>query len=135
MTSDKVIIGKRQFDTLIAITAEEAAIGLMYKSWPPPVMAFPFAKASIRKFWMKNTASPLDIVFCKSGKVIGIFDGQPLSLNNVGPDEPCDLVVEFPGGTVNNNIFVGDNVKILYSVFTLAKKFKSEYFPFPSAQK
>ena len=126
--SDKVIIGDRQFDALMAITAEEIGTGLMYKSWPPPVMAFPFAKAGVRKFWMKNTTSPLDIIFCRAGKVIGIFAGTPLSLDHIGPDEPCDLVVEFPSGTAeHNNIQVGDNVKLSYSVPTVAKRFRNYY--------
>ena len=124
--SDRVIIGEKQFDALVAITAEEIETGLMYKSWPPPVMAFTFAKADIRRFWMKNTMSPLDIVFCRAGKVIGIFGGEPFSLDHIGPDEPCDLVVEFPSGTAkNNNISVGDSVKLSYSIPTLAKKFEN----------
>lgn len=126
--SDRVIIGDKQFDALMAITAEETEDGLMYKPWPPPVMAFPFATASVRKFWMKNTLSPLDIVFCRQGKIIGIFAGEPLSLDYVGPDEPCDLVVEFPIGTAQrNNISVGDKVKLSYSVPTMSKRFRNYY--------
>ncbi len=123
---DRVKIGEKQFDTLVAITSKEVESGLMHEPWPPPVMAFPFNKASVRRFWMKNTISPLDIVFCRKGKIIGVFAGEPLSLDSVGPDEPCDLVVELPSGTVvNNNISVGDSVKLSYSVPTLAKKFKN----------
>jgi len=124
--SDKVKIGSVEFETLVAITDEEAADGLMFKPWPPPVMAFPCQTSSVRKFWMKNTMSPLDIVFCRNGRVIGIFAGEPYSLENIGPDEPSDLVVEFPSGTVKNcNISVGDEVKLSYSVSTLAKKFQN----------
>ena len=72
---DKVIIGTHEFPIVVAITPEEQATGLMYKSWPPPVMAFPFGSSGIHKFWMKNTISPLDIVFCRDSKVIGIYDG------------------------------------------------------------
>lgn len=124
--SDKIIIGEKQFDTLVAITAEEVEGGLMFEAWPPPVMSFPFAKISIRKFWMKDTFSPLDIVFCRKGKVIGVFAGEPFSLDNIGPDEPCDLVLEFPSGTMKrNNIVVGTKVKLALSTSTLAKKFKN----------
>jgi uncharacterized membrane protein (UPF0127 family) len=126
--SDRVIIKGQQFDALMAITSDEVASGLMYKSWPPPVMAFPFVKADVRKFWMKNTTSPLDIVFCRAGKIIGIFAGTPLSLEHIGPDEPCDLVVEFPRGTVaRNRIAVGDSVKLSYSVSTMARRLRNYY--------
>lgn len=126
--SDRVIIKGKRFDALMAITAEEIESGLMYKPWPPPVMAFPFAKADVRKFWMKNTTSPLDIVFCRAGKIIGIFAGTPLSLDHIGPDEPCDLVVEFPRGTVvRNNISIGDDVKLSYSVPTMARRLRNYY--------
>lgn len=124
--SDSVIIDGKKFSVLMAITADETRTGLMYKPWPPPIMAFPFEKAGIRKFWMKNTISPLDIVFCNSGKIIGIFSGEPLSLDHIGPDDPCDLVVEFPRGTARrNNISVGNNIKILYSMETLSRKFSN----------
>ena len=127
--SDRIIIGDKQFDTLVAITDKEAAQGLMFKSWPPPVMAFPCKSCSVRKFWMKNTTSPLDIVFCRQGQIIGIFEGEPLSLENVGPDEPSDLILEFPRGTMKkNNIVVGDPVKLSYSISTLAKKFGNYLF-------
>lgn len=124
--SDRVIIGKNRFDVLVAITVEETETGLMYRPWPPPIMAFPFTKAGIKKFWMKNTVSPLDVVFCLAGKIIAIENGNPFSLDYIGPDEPCDLVVEFPCGTMkNNNILPGDNIKLSYSVSTLSKKFKN----------
>jgi len=124
--SDRIIINGKQFNTLVAITGDEVAKGLMFKSWPPPVMSFPFAKTSVRKFWMKNTISPLDIIFCRDGKVIGVFAGKPLSLDNVGPDEPCDLVVELPAGTAkSHNILVGDPVKLSYTISTLSKKFQN----------
>lgn len=124
--TDVITIRGQQFKTLVAITANEAEEGLMFQSWPPPVMSFPFKKSGVRKFWMKNTLSPLDIVFCNNGKVIGVFAGQPLSLDNIGPEEPCDLVVEFPAGTAqSNNISVGDPVKLSLSIPTLAKKFEN----------
>lgn len=121
---DRVVLGKTELPVLVAITEDEQVQGLMYKSWPPPVMAFPFDRPSVRKFWMRNTISPLDIIFCKANKVVSIEEGIPLSLKLVGPDEPVDLVVELPKGTSKKlGILVGDFVDIKYSIQTLSKKY------------
>lgn len=123
---DKVIIGDKEFSTLVAVTEDEQMQGLMFRHPPIPVMAFPFLKAKPTKFWMKNTYAPLDILFCNSGKVINNFIGIPLSEKLVGPDTPSDLVIEFPIGTVDRyNINPGDPVEIQYSVKTLAKWYQN----------
>jgi len=126
--NDKIKIGASQFDVLIAVTAKEHERGLMFQPWSPPIMAFPYNTAKIRKFWMKNTISPLDIIFCNKNKVIGIYAGIPLSVDTIGPDELSDLVVEFPSGMAKaNNILIGDNIKLLYSLQTISKKFRDNY--------
>lgn len=112
-------------NVLIAITDAEQEKGLMFKSWPPPIMAFPYNKAEKRKFWMKNTSSPLDVIFCKNNKIISIFKGEPFSMKNFGPDETSDLVIEFPYGMAKNlDIKAGDEVKLQYSIKTIAKKYE-----------
>ena len=122
---DRIIFGSHQLPTLVALTEEEQRIGLMKRNWPPPIMTFPYATAEVRKFWMKNTISPLDIVFCRAGLVISIVDGKPLSLNHVGPDEPSDLIVELPKGTAENlGIVRGTKTRLVYGLFTLAKKYE-----------
>lgn len=120
---DKIIFGNHSLATLVALTEKEQRRGLMHQPWPPPVMCFPYNTSAIRKFWMKDTISPLDIVFCRAGKVISIVNGIPLSLNHVGPDLPSDLIVELPKGTVENlEIQPGTKVKLAYGLFTLARK-------------
>jgi uncharacterized membrane protein (UPF0127 family) len=120
---DKIVLGSIEFETLVAITEDEHLSGLMFKAWPPPVMSFPFETTEPRKFWMNNTISPLDILFCRANKIIAIFEGEPLSKKLIGPDEPVDLVVELPKGTASkNNITVGDGVKLKYSLYTISKK-------------
>jgi uncharacterized membrane protein (UPF0127 family) len=107
-----VKINGESFPTLIAVTEEEQARGLMFREWPPPVMAFP-SKLGVRKFWMKNTYCPLDIVFCRGGKIIQICRGEPLSTMAVGPNHPSDLVVEFPAGTMDKyGVRVGDKIAL-----------------------
>ena len=119
---DKITLGEHQFETLVAVSDEEQAIGLMFQKWPPPIMTFPFAKRSVRKFWMKNTPSPLDIVFVRANEIVGIETGEPMSTRCVGPDQPVDLVVELPAGTCEaKGITVGQLVKPKFSIQTVAR--------------
>ena len=125
LNMDRVYIGGNAFDALVAVSTDEHMYGLMYRPWPPPVMVFPYKVAESRKFWMKNTPSPLDIIFVKAGKIIGIFKGEPFTAIGVGPSEPSDLVVELPYGTAKNiNIAIGDDVRVYYSIDTLVKFMK-----------
>lgn len=101
MKSNYIYVGDNVFDTLIATSYEEQSRGLMYEPYPPPVMTFVYNYPKINKFWMKNTPSPLDIVFCCNNKIIDICKGIPFSTEIIGPDEPSDLVIEFPYGTMN----------------------------------
>lgn len=124
--SDAVVIGGRQLPTLVALTEDEQARGLSGASWPPPVMSFPFKSATIRKFWMKETVTPLDIIFCRAGKIIAIHRGEPLSLKFIGPNSPTDMVVELPAGSAAKyNVCIGQNVNLKYSVKTVARKFEA----------
>jgi len=121
---DIIVLGDQKLPTLVAITEDEQVRGLMYKTWPPPAMSFPFKHPKVTKFWMRNTISPLDIVFCRGSKVISIANGEPLSLKLVGPDEPSDLVVELPRGSAKRlGINAGSFVDLQLSTKTLAKKY------------
>jgi len=111
-----IFIKNEAFPTLVAISDSEKEVGLMWRKWPPPIMCFPYSTSEIRKFWMKNTISPLDIVFCKDNKIVSICYGQPLSTAMIGPNDPTNLIIEFPYGTVSNyNIKIGDEVKLQLS--------------------
>jgi len=87
-----------EFSVLLAITAEEQERGLMEQKWPPPCMAFVYQNPRFSSFWMKNTPSPLDIVFCLDGKITKICKGEPYSTALIDGGL-SDLVVEFPYGT------------------------------------
>ena len=119
---DIISIKGQVFPTLVAVTESEQQQGLMWKQWPPPIMAFPYRTAAPRRFWMKNTISPLDIIFCRANNVVGIFRGEPFSTKLVGPDEPADLVVELPAGTAEKlGLNMGDYVGFSPTKETLAK--------------
>jgi len=120
---NKIIFNKIALHTLVAISEQEKITGLMGKEWPPPIMSFPNIDRQISKFWMKNTPSPLDIIFCNAGKVIAIEKGIPNSKEIVGPDSPSDLVVELPFGLAAKlEIKPGASVRLEYDILTLAKK-------------
>lgn len=122
---DRLKIGSRVINTLVAITEKDHQRGLMFQAWPPPVMSFPYNTATVRKFWMKNTISPLDLVFCCNGKVISIHAGEPLSLDYIGPDQPTDLVVELPQGAAKTlGITVGQDISLHYSLKTIAARYR-----------
>ena len=119
----------------MALSEAEQIRGLMYVKANPPVMVFPYNKAEPRKFWMKNTYCPLDIVFCKNSEVIDICHGIPLSKKLIGPNDPSDLVVEFPRGmTKELGISVGSILRIEYQTKTLAKRWE-DYLKLASDEK
>lgn len=124
--SDCVYIAGKPYQTLIAVSLKEHMQGLMFKPWPPPVMCFPYKNAEVRKFWMKNTISPLDILFCRDDRIISICHGEPLSTELVGPDENSDLVIELPAGTAKERgIKVGDSATLYYTPATAARQIVS----------
>jgi uncharacterized membrane protein (UPF0127 family) len=112
------------FPCQVAVSAEEQAAGLMHKLYPQ-VMAFPYQTKEARVFWMKNTYSPLDIIFSSEGKITSIAYGEPLSEEKI-ISEPCDLVVEVPAGTAQElGLRPGDSVRLRLNLATLAEKFAS----------
>ncbi len=113
MKSGTITIGPLKIKTLFAISQQEQQTGLMHQEWPPPVMSFIYDKPSFNSFWMKNTPSPLDIVFCCNGKITEIYKGEPNSIKIIGGRQPSDLVIELPYGTCQAyNININDNILI-----------------------
>lgn len=114
MEQGYIYIHTNVFPTLLAISAEEQAKGLMHEEWPPPVMSFVYERPKLNKFWMKNTPSPLDIIFCRDGKVSEICHGEPHSTSIIGGDSESDLVIELPYGTVDTaQIRIGQPVGLV----------------------
>lgn len=99
METGYIYIHNNIFPTLFAISEEEQSQGLMRQDWPPPIMSFVYSSPQVNKFWMKDTPSPLDIIFCYQGKIAQICKGEPYSTSVVGSNQLSDLVVEFPYGT------------------------------------
>lgn len=114
MESGYLYIHNNVFSSLFAISEEEQQKGLMHQDWPPPVMAFVYDHPRVNKFWMQNTPSPLDIVFCHHGKVSQICYGKPYSTDMIGDNKFSDLIIELPYGTVDNReIKIGHEVGLI----------------------
>lgn len=108
-----IYIGHKHFPCLVALTPEEQEQGLMFKKPPVHNLAFCFNYPQVRKFWMKNTLAPLDIVFCFESKIIEICEGKPHSTEMIGPNKKSDLILEFPLGTCSKHeISVGAPVTL-----------------------
>ena len=84
-------------------TPREIQRGLMYRALLPPDdgMLFVFPRAGERRFWMKNTLVPLDIIFVGPGlKVAGVVaDAAPRTTTTRSlPGVESQYVVEVNAG-------------------------------------
>jgi uncharacterized protein len=114
MEKGYIYVDENIFPTLLAISEDEQSKGLMFEPFPPPIMSFLYTEPRVMKFWMKNTPSPLDIVFCCNGSIKQIHKGEPYSTSTIGDNSLSDLIIEFPYGTVKNSkIEIGSKVGIV----------------------
>lgn len=87
----------------LALTAAEQEKGLMDR----PALAkdsgmiFVFRDDGPRRFWMKNTLIPLDMIFIdRTGTVVHVEEKtRPFDLTPRGPDTPSRYVLEVDAGT------------------------------------
>lgn len=113
--------GSHVFTVETAKTVEEQARGLMYRTdlkpdggmlfWPyPPDGAAPREA----NFWMKNTPTPLDIVYIRGdGTIAHIAENTvPFSEDPIPSREPVGAVLELVGGRTSElGISEGDRVR------------------------
>jgi uncharacterized membrane protein (UPF0127 family) len=107
----------------VAVTPEQQAKGLMHR---PPLpddrgMLFPLDPPRFARFWMKNTPSPLDMVFLRNGEVMAIVTNAPPCeadpCPTYGPDTPMqiDQVIELRAGRASElGLEVGDRVEVRF---------------------
>jgi uncharacterized protein len=90
------------FRVEVAVTPEEHARGLMYRSTlaTDAGMIFVFDEPSVQRFWMKNTLIPLDMIFIgKDRKIVGIVeDAAPETETERMVGVPSQYVLEIGGG-------------------------------------
>ena len=94
---------------------EEMRKGMMFKNSMNYALAFIYPDVAPRNMWMKNVKIPLDMVFCRKGKIVQIQsdvpgckeDSECPSIESV----PSDLVLELPGGWATRlGLRIGDTV-------------------------
>jgi uncharacterized membrane protein (UPF0127 family) len=94
-------------DVEVARTSDELMRGLMFRRElaANSGMLFMFPGEDIRRFWMRNTLIPLDMVFLDSHRVVvGIEENTvPLDETSRGPDAPAQYVVEVRGGAARQH--------------------------------
>ncbi len=93
---------KVMFRVEVAVTPEEHARGLMYRSQlaDDAGMVFVFEEPSIQRFWMKNTLIPLDMIFIgKDRKIVGVVENAaPETQTERMVGAPSQYVLEIAGG-------------------------------------
>ena len=112
--------GRHVFRTDLAKTAAQQERGLMYRTgmkpdeamlfWPYPPEGGPARAAN---FWMKNTPTPLDIIFIRAdGTVARIAENAtPFSEAPIPSGEPVAAILEVVGGRAADlGIAEGDKV-------------------------
>ena len=119
LTVSKVKIGLAAFDVEVADTAFLQTKGLSGRPSLPKNygMLFVFDDLAVRQFWMKDVQFPLDFVWIRDNKVVGIVYGaEPEVGDNLTiyeSPEPVDMVLEVNAGELTNyGVVVGDAVII-----------------------
>jgi hypothetical protein len=87
----------------VATSPKEREVGLMFRKSldMDKGMLFILSDKRIRKFWMKNTFIPLDMIFFDEQKIVGLVENaKPHDLTAVGPEKPSDKVLEVPAGFI-----------------------------------
>ncbi|HBC41332.1 MAG TPA: DUF192 domain-containing protein [Pseudanabaena sp.] len=115
-------IAGREIQLEVANTPQEQEKGLMFR---PPLaddrgMLFPFNPARPVAFWMKNTPSPLDMIFLLDGKVVAIARNATTCKANPCPIYPengvvADNVIEVRAGlTTEMGLQEGDQITVKF---------------------
>lgn len=107
--------GEHAFRVEVARTAEQQARGMMERDplGPNEGMIFPYNPPRSASFWMRNTPSPLDIIFIgPDGRIINIGEGVPLSEEPVRSEASASLILEINRGRAAElGIKPGDQVE------------------------
>jgi uncharacterized membrane protein (UPF0127 family) len=103
----------------VAKTDETRARGLMYRRELPQNtgMLFLFDVEELRRFWMRNTYIPLDMVFLNARKVVvGVEENTiPHDQTSRGPDQLAQYVVEVAGGEARKHgVTIGARAEFLH---------------------
>ncbi len=105
------------FRVELAVTPEEHARGLMYRSHldPDAGMLFVFDDARVQRFWMKNTLIPLDMIFIAPDRRIAgvVANAVPQTETERMVPARSQYVLEIGGGLAAQlGIHAGEQVEM-----------------------
>lgn len=120
LDKQKLRVGDAVFKVEIADDPLKSARGLSGRAHLPEDegMMFIFSRAGHYPFWMRGMEFPLDFVWIRESKVVGIDPNVPIrhgvsSFKTVVSKEPVDMVLEINAGISNEvGIEVGDIVTL-----------------------
>ena len=113
----ELCVGEHVVNVQVADTDTSRSKGLMFVTNMPDSegMLFVWPDAEIRSFWMRNTYIPLDLLFVRDSRVVGIAAwAKPHDESQILSDGPADSVVEVNGGwAARHGIAVGSPVMLV----------------------
>jgi uncharacterized protein len=107
--------GPRSIDIEVAVTPDDMAMGLMFRTALPDTqgMLFPSAAPRESSMWMRNTYIPLDMVFIRADGVVHRIEAmtEPLSEAIIGSKGDVLAVLELAGGASSRlGLKAGDRI-------------------------
>lgn len=121
----KVLIKDQEFSVEIADNPMKQSRGLSGRATLEmnEGMLFLFSKADHQRFWMKDMLVPIDIIWIKDNKIVGVEKNvQPEpgvkrgQLGIYSPPEAVDKALEVAAGTVERlDIQVGETATVSYN--------------------
>lgn len=108
--------GPKTIEVEVAMTPQQQALGLMYRTHlaDDRGMLFPYAEARNLTMWMRNTYIPLDMVFIRADGTVYRIETrtEPLSERVISAGAPVTAVLELAGGAAERlGIRPGDKVR------------------------
>lgn len=117
----RITVGANTYAVYVVTSLEEQAKGL--SGWKKlesgQGMLFTYPEPRQAAFWMKGMLFPIDIIWIRQGRVVGITpDAQPdpsIMPKIYNSPGPVDMVLEVLAGAADaDGLRVGDSVKVVY---------------------
>jgi len=119
------LIGEKKLEVEIADSASARATGLSYRKSldDDKGVYFIFDSLGSHSFWMKDMNFPIDIIWIKDDKIVGVAENVPhqpgaqlWQLKSYAPPEPVNRVLEVNAGWFSKNgIKIGDRAELTES--------------------
>ncbi len=122
LKTSRFLVGEKKIEVEIADSTSTRATGLSYRNSldEDRGMYFIFNSLSSHSFWMKDMNFPIDIIWIKDDKIVGVAENVPnqpgaqlWQLKSYSPPEPVNRVLEVNAGwAAKNGIKIGDRAEL-----------------------